>query len=105
ALGSDELKALVPLITDPPTMRIRCEECGWRLAKWQLTYTGHVLPVVRASGSTQPGWEAIPWLDRANAGKGPIVIGKAAGGDGKGTQNYRCPTCRRPGKIRNVLLS
>ena len=95
----------MPSITEAPPVWVRCKECGWRLAKWQLASTGHVLPIVRASGSTQPGWDGIPWLDRANAGKGPIAIGKAAGGDGKATQNYRCPKCTTVRKKRNVPVS
>ena len=39
----------------------------------------------------------MPWLDRANAGKGNIQTagGRAAKHDGLGTLNHKCPRCGR----------
>jgi hypothetical protein len=93
ALGpfaSPELNRALDRIGDPPFVWLRCQDelsCGRHLAKLALDQRAHTIRPIHEATPAHSG-RVPPWLDRANAGKGPIRPGNTA--DGDGTHNYRC---------------
>ena len=84
------------LLGDPaPTIAVHCsnyERCGGRrICRW--TYDHNWAAIIVAHRQTSAWTRGAPyWLDRANAGKGPVQTagGRAGKHDGNGTQNFRC---------------
>jgi hypothetical protein len=94
-IPTPELRAAIGTLGELPVLRVRCrgQRCnGYRLAKWQLDPRDGIVKPLHRTTSAHTG-RAVPFLDRANAGKGPIRPGNTH--DGLGTQSYVCPTCRR----------
>ena len=85
-----EFAELCQRLREAPKIAAICRSCGYRVVKWELSgHRGAIQPFVRPSPDTEPGWEPLAWIDKANKGKGRVTTG-TGGGDGLGTQNYRC---------------
>jgi hypothetical protein len=84
------------LLGDPaPAVAVHCsnyEGCGGRrICRW--TYDQNWSAINPVHRSTKAWTRGAPyWLDRANAGKGPVQTagGRAGKHDGNGTHNYKC---------------
>jgi hypothetical protein len=87
--------ALAELGDPPPKITVRCNNygrCGGRrLTRW--IYDPQWQAIVPHHRETTAWTHGAPyWLDRANAGKGPVKTASGRGGkhDGNGTHNYHC---------------